>query len=88
MKIKSLTIYCSASNKIDKKFFEISKEVAEIISNYNIKVIISEITFSCKSFFRRTGATTMINEVKAALVMFEMDTSPLKVVHLLSAPLF
>lgn len=39
MKIKSLTIFCSASNKIDKKFFKMSKEVAEIISNYNIKVI-------------------------------------------------
>ena len=39
MKIRSLTIYCSASNKIDKKFFKMSKEVAEIISNYNIKVI-------------------------------------------------
>ena len=39
MKIKSLTIFCSASNKIDKKFFKMSIEVAEIISNYNIKVI-------------------------------------------------
>lgn len=39
MKIKSLTIFCSASNKIDKKFFKMSKEVAEIISNYNVKVI-------------------------------------------------
>jgi len=39
MKIRSLTIYCSASNKIDKKFFKMSKEVATIISNYQIKVI-------------------------------------------------
>ena len=39
MKIRSLTIYCSASNKIDKKFFKMSKEVAQIISNYQIKVI-------------------------------------------------
>ena len=39
MKIRSPTIYCSASNKIDKKFFEMSKEVATIISNYHIKVI-------------------------------------------------
>ena len=39
MKIRSLTIYCSASNKIDKKFFKMSKEVATIISNYHIKVI-------------------------------------------------
>ena len=39
MKIRSLTIYCSASDKIDKKFFKMSKEVAQIISNYQIKVI-------------------------------------------------
>ena len=39
MKIKSLTIYCSASNKLDKKFFIMAKEIAEIVSNYHIKVI-------------------------------------------------
>ena len=39
MKIKSLTIYCASSNKIDKKFYEMAKEVAQIISNYQIKVI-------------------------------------------------
>ena len=39
MKIKSLTIYCSSSNKLDKKFNEMAKEVAQIISNYQIKVI-------------------------------------------------
>ena len=39
MKIKSLTIYCSASQKIDKKYFKIAKETAEIISNYKIRVI-------------------------------------------------
>mgnify|MGYP005657298505 FL=1 len=39
MKIKSITIYCSASNKLDKKFFKMAKEIAEIISNYHIKVI-------------------------------------------------
>ena len=39
MKIKSLTIYCSASQKIDKKFFKIAKETAEIISNYRIRVV-------------------------------------------------
>ena len=39
MKIKSLTIYCSASQKIDKKFFKIAKETAEIISNYKIRVV-------------------------------------------------
>ena len=39
MKIKSLTIYCSASNKLDKKFFIMAKETAGIISNYHIKVI-------------------------------------------------
>ena len=31
MKIKSLTIYCSASQKIDKKFFKLAKKTAEII---------------------------------------------------------
>ena len=39
MKIKSLTIYCSASQKLDKKFHKLAKETAEIISNYQIKVI-------------------------------------------------
>ena len=39
MKIKSLTIYCSASDKLDKKFYNMAKEIAEIISNYHIKVI-------------------------------------------------
>tara|TARA_Y100001970_G_scaffold171755_1_gene209975 strand:- start:884 stop:1438 length:555 start_codon:yes stop_codon:yes gene_type:complete len=39
MKIKSLTIYCSASEKIDKKFFRLAKESAEIISIYKIRVI-------------------------------------------------
>ena len=39
MKIKSLTIYCSASQKLDKKFYKLAKETAEIISNYEIKVV-------------------------------------------------
>ena len=39
MKIKSLTIYCSSSQKIDKKFYKMAKEIAEIISKYKIKVI-------------------------------------------------
>ena len=39
MKIKSLTIYCSASQKLDKKFYKIAKETAEIISKHQIKVI-------------------------------------------------
>ena len=39
MKIKSLTIYCSASQKIDKKFFKLARETAEIISNYKIRVV-------------------------------------------------
>ena len=39
MKIKSLTIYCSSSQKLDKKFYKIAKETAEIISKYQIKVI-------------------------------------------------
>ncbi len=39
MKTKSLTIYCSASQKIDKKFFKLAKETAKIISNYEIRII-------------------------------------------------
>ena len=39
MKIKSLTIYCSSSQKLDKKYYKIAKETAEIISNHKIKVI-------------------------------------------------
>ncbi len=39
MKIKSLTIYCSASQKIDKKFFKLARETGEIISNYKFKVV-------------------------------------------------
>ena len=39
MKIKSLTIYCSSSQKIDKKYNKIAREIAEIISKHKIKVI-------------------------------------------------
>ena len=39
MKIKSLTIYCSSSQKIEKKFYKMAVEIAEIISKYKIKVI-------------------------------------------------
>ena len=39
MKIKSLTIYCSASQKLDKKFYKLAEETAKITSNYPIKVI-------------------------------------------------
>ena len=39
MKIKSLTIYCSSSQKLDKKYYKIAKETAEIISKHQIKVI-------------------------------------------------
>ena len=36
MKIKSLTIYCSASENLDQEFYAMAKETAEIISKYNI----------------------------------------------------
>ena len=39
MKIKSLTIYCSASQKIDKKFYKLAKETAKTLSHYKIKII-------------------------------------------------
>ena len=46
MKIKSLTIYCSASQIIDKKFLKIAKETAEIISNYKIRVVYGDIVYN------------------------------------------
>lgn len=39
MKNKSLTIYCSASDNLKQEMYVMAKETAEIISNYNIKVI-------------------------------------------------
>ena len=39
MKIKSLTIYCSSSKYLDKKFYIMARQIAEIISNYKIRVI-------------------------------------------------
>ena len=39
MKIKSLTIYCSSSQKLNIKYYKIAKETAEIISKYKIKVV-------------------------------------------------
>jgi len=39
MKIKSLTIYCSSSQKLDRKFYKIARKTAEIISNHEIKVV-------------------------------------------------
>ena len=35
MKIKSLTIYCSASDNLKQEMYVMAKETAEIISNYN-----------------------------------------------------
>ncbi len=39
MKIKSLTIYCSSSNNLDKKYYKVTKEIAEIISKFNLSIV-------------------------------------------------
>ena len=39
MKIKSLTIYCSSSQKLENKYYEMAQKTAKIISKYDIKVI-------------------------------------------------
>ena len=61
MKIKSLTIYCSSSEKIDKKFHKMAKETAEIISNYQIKVIYGG------------GNAGLMGEIARTLVNLRMD---------------
>ncbi len=61
MKIKSLTIYCSSSEKIDKKFHKMAKETAEIISNYQIKVIYGG------------GNAGLMGEISRTLVNLRMD---------------
>ena len=43
MDIKSLTIYCSSSNLLEKKYYKLSREIAVFLSNkkiINIKIII------------------------------------------------
>ena len=39
MKIKSLTIYCSSSNNLDKNYYKVTKEIAEIISKFNLSIV-------------------------------------------------
>ena len=39
MNIKSLTIYCSSSNNLDPSYYEISKEITQIISNFNYSIV-------------------------------------------------
>ena len=61
MKIKSLTIYCSASQKLDKKFYKMTKKTAEIISNHQIKVIYGG------------GNTGMMGEIARTLINLKID---------------
>ena len=61
MKIKSLTIYCSASKNLDQKFYAMAKETAEIISNYNIKVIYGG------------GNVGLMGEIARTLTSFKKD---------------
>jgi len=61
MKIKSLTIYCSSSQKLDKKYYKIAKETAEIISKYQIKVIYGG------------GAIGLMGEIAKTLIKLKID---------------
>ena len=63
MKIKSLTIYCSASNKIDIKYFKMAKEVAELISNYDIKVETGQFQAFMNVSLVNDGPATLMVEI-------------------------
>ena len=39
MKIKSLTIYCSSSEKLDKKLYDLSEEIGEFLAQNQINII-------------------------------------------------
>ena len=39
MDIKSLTIYCSSSNNLDYEYYKSTREICEILSNYDISVV-------------------------------------------------
>jgi len=61
MKIKSLTIYCSASQNLNIKYYNMARETAEIISNYNIKVIYGG------------GNVGLMGEIARTLISFKRD---------------
>jgi uncharacterized protein (TIGR00730 family) len=61
MKIKSLTIYCSASKNLNIKYYNMARETAEIISNYNIKVIYGG------------GNVGLMGEIARTLISFKRD---------------
>ena len=90
MKIKSLTIYCSASQKLDKKFHKMTKETAEIISNYQIKVIYGGGNFGLMGIIAR-NLTNLRSEVIGIIPKFlikkekiNLNISQLKVVSSMS----
>ena len=39
MKIKSLTIYCSSSEKLDQKLYDLSEEIGEFLAQNQIIII-------------------------------------------------
>ena len=39
MEIKSLTIYCASSNKLDKKYYDLSIQIGEFLGKKNITII-------------------------------------------------
>ena len=39
MEIKSLTIYCSSSNNLNKKYYDLSVKIGEFLGKKNIKII-------------------------------------------------
>ena len=61
MKIKSLTIYCSSSQKLEKKFYNMARETAEIISNYKFRVIYGG------------GNVGLMGEIAKTLVKLKID---------------
>ena len=61
MKKKSLTIYCSASQNLNKEFYNMARETGEIISNYNIKVIYGG------------GNVGLMGEIARTLINFKRD---------------
>ena len=90
MKIKSLTIYCSASQKLDKKFHKLAEETAEIISNYQIKVIYGGGNFGLMGIIAR-NLTNLRSEVIGIIPKFlikkekiNLNISQLKVVSSMS----
>jgi len=87
MKIKSLTIYCSSSQKIDKKFYKIAKKIAEIISKHKIKVIYGGGNLGLMGEIART-LIKLENEVIGIIPKFLIkdEEANIKITHLKIVP--